>query len=52
MFSFLKSKKFIIAVVIVFLAFFVIGYIAGTLVSYEEKWFGSGATFWDALMPF
>ncbi|MEK7658074.1 MAG: hypothetical protein AAB366_02740 [Patescibacteria group bacterium] len=50
--SFLKSKKFIISAIIILIAFFVIGYISGTLVSYEEKWFGAGPTFWDALKPF
>lgn len=52
MFYFLKSKKFIISVVIIFSMFFVVGYVSGTLVSYEEKWFGAGPTFWDALKPF
>lgn len=51
-FSFLKSKRFIILIVIIFAVFFIVGYISGTLVSYEEKWFGAGPTFWDALRPF
>lgn len=52
LFSFLRSKKFIIPAVIIFMLFLVFGYVGGTLVSYTEKWFGAGPTFWDALKPF
>lgn len=51
-FSFLRSKKFIALVIIIFALFIIIGYIAGTFVSYQEKWFGTGPTFWNALKPF
>lgn len=51
-FSFFESKKFIISAVIIFLLFFILGYIIQTNVSYSEKWFGAGATFWSALRPF
>ena len=51
-FSFLKTKKFLIAVAIIFIMFFTAGYVSGTLVSYTEGWFGAGPTFWDALKPF
>ena len=47
-----RKKKIILIGVIIFTVFFVAGYVSGTLVSYEEKWFGAGPTFWDALKPF
>lgn len=47
-----KIPKIIKIAVIVFALFFVAGYVSGTMVSYEEKWFGAGPTFWDALKPF
>ena len=47
-----RKKKIIIIAVTIFLVFFAAGYVSGTLVSYEEKWFGAGPTFWDALKPF
>ena len=47
-----RKKKIILAGIIIFIVFFVAGYVSGTLVSYEEKWFGAGPTFWDALKPF
>ena len=47
-----RKKKIIIIAVTSFLVFFAAGYVSGTLVSYEEKWFGAGPTFWDALKPF
>ena len=45
-----RKKKIIL--IGIFIVFFVAGYVSGTLVSYEEKWFGAGPTFWDALKPF
>lgn len=51
-FYFFRSKKFIIVAIVVFIIFFVAGYISGTLVSYTEGWFGAGPTFWDVLKPF
>jgi len=47
-----RKKKIIIVAGIVFILFFVAGYVSGTLVSREEKWFGAGPTFFDALKPF
>lgn len=47
-----RKKKIIIIAAAIFILFFVAGYVSGTLVSYEEKWFGAGPTFWDALKPF
>ncbi len=47
-----RKKKIIAIVAIIFTVFFIAGYVSGTLVSYEEKWFGAGPTFWDALKPF
>lgn len=47
-----QKKKIIIIAAGTFLLFFILGYISGTMVSYEEKWFGAGPTFWDALKPF
>ena len=47
-----RKKKIILIGIIIFIVFFVAGYVSGTLVSYEEKWFGAGPTFWDALKPF
>lgn len=47
-----RKKKIIVVAAIIFIVFFVAGYVSGTLVSYEEKWFGAGPTFWDALKPF
>lgn len=47
-----KKKKIIIFISSTFLLFFILGYVSGAMVSYEEKWFGAGSTFWDALKPF
>ena len=47
-----RKKKIILIGIIIFIVFFVAGYVSGTLLSYEEKWFGAGPTFWDALKPF
>jgi len=47
-----RKKKIVLIGIIIFIVFFVAGYVSGTLVSYEEKWFGAGPTFWDALKPF
>ncbi|OGD23965.1 hypothetical protein A2Z10_02815 [Candidatus Azambacteria bacterium RBG_16_47_10] len=47
-----RVMKIIKIGVIIFVLFFIVGYVSGTLVSYEEKWFGAGPTFWDALKPF
>lgn len=47
-----RKKKIMIIATIIFILFFVAGYVSGTLVSYEEKWFGAGPTFLDALKPF
>lgn len=47
-----QKKKIIIIAVSIFFLFFIFGYVSGTMVSHEEKWFGAGPTFWDALKPF
>lgn len=47
-----RKKKIMVIAVAIFILFFIAGYVSGTLVSYEEKWFGAGPTFWDALKPF
>jgi len=47
-----RKKKIVLIGIIIFIVFFVAGYVSGTLVSYGEKWFGAGPTFWDALKPF
>lgn len=52
LFGFLRSRKFLIIAGVIFVLFLVVGYVAGSFVSYSEKWFGAGPTFWDALKPF
>jgi len=48
----LNKKKIGIISIIIFFLFFIIGYVAGTMVSYDENWPGAGPTFLDALKPF